>query len=71
MRKNAQIFYFGTYGFPIGYAQIERQTLISKGLMAQGCDVTIISRYGVHEDQSDAELLSKSDFEWIKFRYAS
>ncbi|WP_336515903.1 glycosyltransferase [Pollutibacter soli] len=71
MRKNAQIYYFGTYGFPVGYAQIERQKLISKGLMAQGCDVTIISRYGIHADTSDAEILSTGNYEGIKFKYAT
>lgn len=71
MRKNAQIFYFGTYGFPVGYAQIERQKLISKGLIQQGCEVTIISRYGVHPDKSDAALLEQSSYEGIAFKYAS
>lgn len=71
MAKNKQIYYFGTYGFPIGYAQIERQKLISKGLKAQGCDVTIISRYGVHEDKSDAAALEKGEYEGIPFLYAS
>jgi glycosyltransferase involved in cell wall biosynthesis len=71
MRKNAKIFYLGTYGFPIGYAQIERQKLISKGLMAQGCEVTIISRYGIHPDKSDAAELEKGSYEGIAFKYAS
>jgi glycosyltransferase involved in cell wall biosynthesis len=71
MRKNAKIFYLGTYGFPIGYAQIERQKLISKGLMAQGCEVTIISRYGIHADKSDAAELEKGSYEGIAFKYAS
>ncbi len=71
MPNKKQIFYLGTYGFPIGYAQIERQKLISKGLKAQGCEVTIISRYGVHADRSDSAELEKGEYEGIPFLYAS
>jgi glycosyltransferase involved in cell wall biosynthesis len=65
------IVYVGYPGFPRGQAQVERQKLIAKGLNNCGCDVTVISRYGIH-DEYDTDLPSVSgQFEGIRYRFVS
>lgn len=65
------VYFVGTSGFPFGMAQVERQKLISKGLIKAGAPVLIINRYGQQPEGVHQELLHQSSFEGIPFVYAS
>ena len=71
MRESRHIVYVGHNGFPVGMAQVARQRLIAKGLIAAGCDVVVISRYGVHDVETAAGFAGKTEFEGVPFLYAS
>ncbi len=46
--KTPHIAYLGEYGFPEGFAAIQRQLLVSMGLVENDCKVTVVSFKGVH-----------------------
>ena len=71
MIKGKTILYLGYNGFPVGFAQIERQKLIAKGLIACGAEVTVISRYGFHAADKAGAVASEGTYEGISYRYAS
>lgn len=68
---HTKIVFAGTNGFPFGLAQMERQKLISKGLLANGVDVLVMSRYGTQEEGKPKQEFNSSSFEGISFIYAS
>jgi glycosyltransferase involved in cell wall biosynthesis len=65
------IVYVGYPGFPKGQAQVERQKLIAIGLKNCGCDVTVISRYGVFDEHKSDALAASGYFEGIRYKFAS
>lgn len=65
------VCFAGTSGFPFGLAQVERQKLISKGLIKAGAAVLIINRYGQQPEGQRQELLHAPEFEGVPFVYAS
>jgi glycosyltransferase involved in cell wall biosynthesis len=69
--ETLNVCFVGTSGFPFGLAQVERQKLISKGLLKAGASVVIINRYGQQPEGKRVELLHASSFEGIPFVYAS
>jgi glycosyltransferase involved in cell wall biosynthesis len=71
MLKQMRIIYVGTDGFPIGMAQMERQKLISKGLIAAGCGVLVLSRVGVYEQGKYDQVYSTGSFEGVPFLFAA
>lgn len=66
---NKKVLYVGFNGFPKGFAQVERQRLISKGLLLCGHEVTVLNRYGVHKPESNIPKDGIS--EGIIYSYAS
>jgi glycosyltransferase involved in cell wall biosynthesis len=71
MLKQMRIIYVGTDGFPIGMAQMERQKLISKGLIAAGCAVLVLSRVGVYGPGKYDEVYGEGNFEGVPFLFAA
>src|SRR4030095_10336385 len=69
--KGKYVLYVGHNGFPSGMAQVERQKLIAKGLIAAGCDVLVICRYGVHDSNTAKAFEGMEQFEGVPFTYAS
>lgn len=63
--------YVGSPGFPKGLAQVQRQLLISKGLVEQGCEVLVLNRYGVHNKNIDLEIKPTGTYENIGYKYCS
>lgn len=59
----------GYASFPSGTAQVQRQLLMTKAILLEGFDVTVLCRYGVH-NQNDG-ILAKGVFEGINFIYCS
>jgi glycosyltransferase involved in cell wall biosynthesis len=63
--------YVGYPGFPLGLAQVQRQLLISKGLVEHGCQVKVLSRYGIHSKDRDKKIFSKGNFEGVDYVFCS
>lgn len=68
--NHTKIVFAGTNGFPFGLAQMERQKLISKGLLANGVEVLVMSRYGTQEEGKPKQEFGSSTYEGISFVYA-
>lgn len=59
----------GYSSFPLGTAQVQRQLLLAKAIMLEGFDVTVLCRYGIH-NQNDG-IPCKGTFEGINYIYCS
>lgn len=68
-KRKPHILYLGETGFPVGYAAIQRQILIAKGLVEAGCQVTVISFKGKHGKSTD--FPPSGNFEGIDYIYTS
>ena len=70
MGKRNYAVWVGDHGFPVGLATIQRAKLICLGLKERGLNVSVISRYGIH-DKSKA--IDKIDGDWkgIRYKFAS
>lgn len=66
-----KLVYVGYNGFPTGFAQVQRQLLIAKGLTECGISVTVLSRYPVHDRQKINETEYLGIFEGINYKYCS
>lgn len=69
--SNLNVFFLGSSGFPYGFANIERQKLISMGLVNAGAKVTILNRKGVHTYKAYPDLKPKGIHEGVKYEYLS
>ncbi len=63
------ILYVGLNSFPIGLAPVQRQILISKGLLAITNKCKVICRYGIHN--KSIEVLKEGLYEGIQYKYCS
>jgi glycosyltransferase involved in cell wall biosynthesis len=64
------IIYLGCNGFPYGFAEVQKQKMISKSLVSAGASVTIINTKGVFT-QSQASIKYKGRIEGINYIYTS
>jgi glycosyltransferase involved in cell wall biosynthesis len=55
--------------FPLGLAQVQRQLLLAKSLQLEGYEVTVLCRYGIH-DQA-AGIAPEGVFEGVHYIYCS
>jgi len=69
--KRKHLIHLGVLGFPIGTAPIEKVRLLSIGLIANGFDVTVISRYGIFNKDRPVDIKPKGVFEKINYVFAS
>lgn len=65
------IKYLGSSGFPYGFANIERQKLLSKGLVQAGARVTVVNRKGVHSSKKYRDLQAHGNVEGVDYIYLS
>lgn len=65
------IIYLGIDGFPEGFAQVQKQILICKSLIAAQAQVTVISTKGRSAKQLNKDLKVKGNFEGINYIYSS
>lgn len=66
-----KVLYVGSPGFPKGLAQVQRQLLISKGIVEQGCKVLVLNRYGVHDKNIDIEINTTGTYEGVGYKFCS
>lgn len=65
------VLYLGCNGFPIGYAEVERQRMIAKAFVSQNVQVIVINRKGVHIPGNEDYIFAKGISEGIHYYYAS
>jgi len=65
------IVYLGCAGFPYGLAEMEKLLLISKGLVAAGNSVTVISNKGDHDKRVHPDIKAAGFFQDIEYVYTS
>lgn len=63
--------YVGYPGFPKGFAQVQRQMLIAKGLAEKGCTVLVLSRYGNHEKKTNSWIKPKGVYNNVEYKFCS
>jgi glycosyltransferase involved in cell wall biosynthesis len=63
--------YLGCPGFPQGFAEVKKMTLISKSLVMKGNPVTIIANRGMYNERDNIPFGAKGTYEGIDFVYTS
>lgn len=64
-----KILSVGFPGFPKGFAQVQRQTLLAKCLILEGFEVIVLCRYGIHDEVDN--IPPEGVFEGIEYKYCS
>ena len=68
---NKHIVFLGENGFPKGLAAIQRMTLMAKSLLHEGCEVTVVCRKGVWQQNQNENSNIKGNYEGVNYRYTS
>jgi glycosyltransferase involved in cell wall biosynthesis len=63
--------YLGCPGFPQGFAEVKKMTLISKSLVMKGNQVTVIANRGIYSEKANFPFGAKGTYEGIDFVYTS
>ncbi len=63
--------YLGCPGFPQGFAEVKKMTLISKGLVLKGNRVTVIANRGIYNEKANFPFGAKGTYQGIDFVYTS
>lgn len=67
--QRPHILYLGEWGFPVGFAAIQRQLLLSRGLVNSGCKVTVLSFKGSHS--KEVELPPTGTYQEVDYQYTA
>jgi glycosyltransferase involved in cell wall biosynthesis len=71
MKTKKHIVYLGNYDFPHGFAEVQKITLISKGLILANNTVTVISARGIHNRADYPDLKASGEFQGIRYVYTT
>jgi len=71
MKTKKHIVYLGNYDFPHGFAEVQKITLISKGLILANNTVTVICARGIHNKASLPNLKPSGEFQGIHYVYTT
>ncbi|MCB0668268.1 MAG: glycosyltransferase [Saprospiraceae bacterium] len=71
VNKRRNIVYLGETGFPYGLAPIQRQLLLSRGMVESGAKVLVISTKGVFKPGKDFDLAPSGTYQGIDYIYTS
>ncbi len=71
MKKEKYVAYLGYHSFPYGLAEVQKIILISKALILENYNVTVICRNGTHKKSQHSELMTEGVFEGIQYTHAS
>jgi glycosyltransferase involved in cell wall biosynthesis len=64
-----KILSVGHMEFPFGKAQVQRQLLLAKAIILEGFDVTVLCRYGIHNESDRIE--KEGFYEGVHYVYCS
>ncbi|TZF84451.1 glycosyltransferase family 4 protein [Pedobacter sp. BS3] len=65
------IIYLGCNGFPYGFAEVQKQKMVSKALVKAGAAVTIINAKGIFSKKDHPDIPYKGKIEQINYVYTS
>jgi glycosyltransferase involved in cell wall biosynthesis len=71
MSNRKYFVYLGCPGFPQGFAEVKKMTLISKSLVMKGNPVTIIANRGMYNEKDNFPFGAKGTYEGVDFVYTS
>ena len=71
MNKKKSIVFLGYHTFPFGFAEVQKIILISKSLILEGNEVTVICRNGYLNIKDHPDFKPTGIYEKIKYIYAS
>src|SRR5678815_5661881 len=71
MKTKKHIVYLGNYDFPHGFAEVQKITLITKGLILANNTVTVISARGIHNRADYPDLKASGEFQGIRYVYTT
>ena len=71
MKKKKSIVFLGYSTFPFGFAEVQKIILISKSLILEGNEVTVICRNGYLNIKDHPDFKPTGIYEKIKYIYAS
>src|ERR1017187_9188778 len=71
MNKKKSIVFLGYHTFPFGFAEVQKIILISKSLILEGNEVTVICRNGYINNIDHPSFKPTGIYEKIKYVYAS
>lgn len=70
-KNDLQVVYLGESGFPIGFGGIQKMIMVSKALIEEGAQVTVINRKGSFDPNKPSDVQTEGVFEEIKYIYTS
>lgn len=65
------VVYLGENGFPVGFGSIQKLIMVSKSLINEGADVTVINRKGAFSSEKEVDISLQGNFEGIQYIYTS
>ena len=71
MKNKKHIVYLGNFDFPHGFAEVQKITLISKGLIMANNTVTVICARGIHNRADHPDLKPSGEVQGIKYVYTT
>jgi glycosyltransferase involved in cell wall biosynthesis len=71
MKNKKHIVYLGNFDFPHGFAEVQKITLISKGLIMANNTVTVICARGIQNRTDHPDLKPLGEFQGIKYVYTT
>ncbi len=65
------VVYLGESGFPVGFGAIQKMIMVSKALIEEGAQVSVICRKGSFDPDQERAIELKGNFEGIDYVYTS
>lgn len=65
------VVYLGESGFPVGFGAIQKLIMVSKALIHEGAEVTVINRKGRFDPDKVMDIPLKGNFEGINYIYTA
>lgn len=65
------IIYLGCNGFPFGFAQVQKQKMISRALLDSDNKIIVISSKGVFEKSRNSKINFKGEYNGVKYYFTS
>lgn len=70
-KEKLHVVYLGESGFPIGFGAIQKMIMVSKALIAEGAQVTVINRKGSFDPGHKVNIDIQGNFEGIDYLYTA
>ncbi|RJO61666.1 glycosyltransferase [candidate division WS5 bacterium] len=65
------VVWVGELGFPVGWAGVQKTTLILNGMRQYGVNGTVVNTYGIHSREQNYNIKTEGSYKNIKYIHAS